>query len=68
METKLLPCPFCGFKHPIVDKDEITKPPEQIHISYWVYCLACACEGPWGETREEAIKKWNTRKEIPNGA
>jgi len=29
-----------------------------------VQCKACGICGPWGESREEAVKKWNDREKV----
>jgi Lar family restriction alleviation protein len=47
----LKPCPFCGVN--------------DAHVSdtgaEWVICRGCEAEGPVGDTRQEAIEKWNYR-------
>lgn len=55
--TKLKPCPFCGAKG-------------EVYKAHFVEgaCAGCSnskCEmGPatWEETREEAVRIWNTRR------
>lgn len=60
METKLLPCPFCG-------GEAIA---EDLLGDYWhVYCQQCKAgtsifnESDLGNTKEQAIEAWNTRHE-----
>lgn len=60
-QTKLLPCPFCGWEHPQIIDDELTKNKEQTHISWWGYCTRCSAEGQWADTKPQAVIYWNTR-------
>lgn len=52
MEIK--PCPFCEGDDVQIDNIMRADP-------WWVACkgMNCRCYGPNGNTREEAIKKWN---------
>lgn len=56
METKLLPCPFCGGKA----KPEISG--EGVFETWYVTCTTC-CASVWDNTEAEAIELWNTRHE-----
>lgn len=48
MENELLPCPWCRSTN--------------LHIEdCYIGCLSCGAIGPHGDTREKAIKAWNTR-------
>ena len=52
-ETKLSPCPFCGWKNP-------TEVSSGIDVVY-IECADCGAEGPTGESRAEADAGWNRR-------
>jgi Lar family restriction alleviation protein len=61
--VRAAPCPFCGkyHQHMVVDKvlfGSVRNP------SYFVGCLECMCQGPIGNTREEAIVKWNKAERL----
>ncbi len=60
---KLKPCPFCG-----IEDAEIYADGDWDY--YIVECCNCDSVGPGGNTKEEAIKSWNTRpfetKELDN--
>lgn len=43
-------CPFCGGEAKLMDN------------GHWVWCQHCLVESAYYDTREEAIKAWNTRK------
>ena len=53
-EIKLLPCPFCG------GKAELQK--GMCELDNYVMCLECRSKTKLYNTKESAIKKWNTRK------
>lgn len=53
-ETKLLNCPFCG------GEAELLK--GLCELDNYVMCLECRCKTKLYNTKESAIKKWNTRK------
>lgn len=54
METKLLPCPFCGSKKVYARKH---------YSGWWVACdnQGCTTSGPWDLAAAGAIEKWNNR-------
>lgn len=54
---KIGPCPWCK----IQDEDEQHVGREKLFncIPFQVLC-SCGARGPHGDTREEAIKKWNS--------
>lgn len=54
--AELKPCPFCGGKASIMRYHHIS------NASY-CYCKSCKVKMPNSLTKEEAIKKWNTRTE-----
>lgn len=50
-----IPCPFCcddGLRFMNSDKTK----------QFAVYCYICESAGPWADSREGALKKWNERK------
>ncbi len=56
METKLLPCPFCGYRARMVEGNDCPYP-------FSVWCLNDDCwaeQGPY-LTEQEVVKAWNTR-------
>ncbi len=59
-EPGLEPCPFCG-----ASDLYILGCVNEAETMFWfgVICenVACRAEGPIGNTREEAIRRWNTR-------
>lgn len=62
-EVKLLPCPFCGNEHPIVQfKSSVNL--------YQIHCPQCQsifkkdCTAGNDTKKESLIKAWNTRKPI----
>lgn len=50
-KIELKPCPFCGSKNVSINGLSIS----------WIECNECEMETKQYETREEAIKSWNTR-------
>lgn len=55
--NNLLPCiwPDCKSKEiEIIRTDE----------GYAVRCNDCGAYGPWGSTKKNAVKEWNSREEI----
>ena len=62
MKNKLLPCPFCGGEARVRDctsEEQYTIVNGQMHKM-----CGCSryCVEMFGETEDEAIEKWNTRK------
>lgn len=58
MQTKLLPCPFCGSENVgsgMGVEDEAN----------YILCKSCLAEGPYRRTTQETIDAWNTRKTAP---
>jgi len=49
-----LQCPFCGSKDVFVESDP--------NEGYYCHCMTCESFGPFGETKKEAIGKWNRRE------
>jgi len=64
-------CPFCGtyWQGPYIrviekDMDPYGVFPVMSGEKLWVVtCRQCAVDGPWGHDRQEAIDKWNVRKQ-----
>ena len=59
-DYKLLPCPDCGGKTRCVSMP-------YTHDKYMVVCFTDWCENyaeKWYDTKEEAIKAWNTRAQL----
>jgi Lar family restriction alleviation protein len=54
---ELKPCPFCG------EKRESFIYPYTDSTLYWIKCDQCDTEGPVARNEEDAINKWNTRKD-----
>jgi len=53
---ELLPCPWCENGEPkelVMEKGHLT--------GWWMTCERCGTSGPWGDTKEEAERLWNTR-------
>ena len=55
--TKLKPCPFCGSKD-IRITNKIEKNSTQ---TFYVWCLGCGTEGPFGLSPKSALDAWNKR-------
>ncbi len=67
MSNKLKPCPFCGSEKVIMNREddgEVMINP--VDISYFVVCNKCCIEGPYLDSRKEAIEKWNLRQNHEN--
>lgn len=60
-ETNLLPCPFCGGDLNNQDPMDTVYPSNRDKTLYQVVCNNCSAT-MLGESREEAITYWNTRK------
>ena len=60
------PCPFCGKATQTVTYGERRPPPGILmwQFQWYVSCPQCHTEGPPCETRDMAIKKWNTREAV----
>lgn len=56
---KIKPCPFCSISQVEAHLLENAEMKEQ----YTVSCGACGCQCGSFKTKEEAIKKWNKRKQ-----
>lgn len=64
--SELLPCPLCG--NPDVDDDEgcFHFPARNHVLECWaIQCGTPGCVGIEAPTREECVRKWNTRSAIP---
>lgn len=64
--NKLKPCPFCGgeaFLHTIEPHEHIFVDLPPYEGGAFVECTKCSC-GISGDTKEEAVLTWNTRKPI----
>ena len=65
MKIKLKDCPFCGYEVDIDDGDSLypnTRPDKEGNASWHVGCYNPSCEAMiWGENKEDAIERWNTR-------
>lgn len=57
----LLPCPFCGKTEPIV---QLNKEDHQFQIICNVKDGGCGSSCGFEETKDEAIKLWNTRSTV----
>jgi len=57
MKEKLKPCPFCGGKAHISQKDKML---------YCDNCEVCMGGGLFALPLKEAVKAWNTRQPIEN--
>ena len=58
----LKPCPFCGHDDPY--KVSVVK------VNRWMYavhCNVCDMLGPGAEDKENAARRWNTRRRGKNG-
>lgn len=75
---KLMPCPFCGTNlaefpqvmtvQPVRSEEYLLAKLKNKQIigsdaGYNVFCVKCGCLGARGMTKQEAIDKWNSRKE-----
>lgn len=66
-QTPLLPCPFCGQKPFERWEDNINGPKYPGHHFVWCENLDCGVGGEaMEETKEAAIKSWNTRAANPS--
>ena len=60
-KQKLAPCPFCGSAEDLEVCEYGVICDSLSGQSYYVGCNNCNCAGPDGETKREAVKKWNKR-------
>ena len=58
VKDEIRPCPFC--KSEAVGYYGDTTP-FLTRGRYWIYCMRCEAQGPKAETRNDAIRKWNSR-------
>lgn len=58
-ETRLLPCPFCGYDAVEVISFEVE---ETQSIEFAVTCQNCSCFGPNDISLERAAEMWNLRR------
>jgi len=61
--TGLKQCPFCGGESLYIDEQILKGEPPL----FFVVCRKCECEGPCGESGEEAETKWNERQDPAAG-
>lgn len=55
--AELKPCPFCGSKDiKLTDRIEKNSPK-----TFYVWCLGCGTEGPFGLSPKSALDAWNKR-------
>jgi hypothetical protein len=56
------PCPF-KHAHPeyTPDNEETRLRVIGEDLWFWVYCPVCDSTGPQGDTKDEAIERWNNR-------
>lgn len=53
---KVKPCPKCKSTDIVVNPDCC-----QPNADYYIWCNICKYKEKWYNTKEEAIKNWNTR-------
>jgi Lar family restriction alleviation protein len=67
-EIKLLPCPFCGSVDIRIARDyqKYANGDDNFDMPMFHYCQCsnCFCHYGWHSEKEDAIKVWNTRKEV----
>jgi len=56
-EEELKPCPFCGGKAELFNylSNHLSKE------RFWIACIACTADVPSTESKEDILKRWNTR-------
>ena len=54
-------CPFCGSDKMVMKKKNDDS--GDYNYTYWkVKCDYCGASGPWEDSPDKALTKWNTRK------
>jgi len=56
MSEELLPCPFCGDREYVISAEEGSR-----HNWYRVCCDNCTAKGEMADSKQQAVKLWNTR-------
>lgn len=57
-KSRVKPCPFCGG----VNLGYVYTGQQRIELKCAVMCGDCLICGPGGTDKEDALRKWNTRK------
>ena len=65
MSEKLKPCPFCGGVGEINGKI-LNWDAYSIEAAFFVQCTKCHNHSDWFDTKADAIKDWQNRKENTN--
>lgn len=59
--TELMPCPFCGKSVARIGRTPLMNDTSGYHVNCSTVAGGCNMEGPWRNTKDEAIAAWNTR-------